>query len=424
MSILFSNNASTTLAAGISDTATTMTVATGDGALFPTISGGADYFLATLVASNGDLEIVKVTARSTDTFTIERAQEGTVAKAFSLGATVENRMTAGSFDTILDTVASVEGLPTPVDEQFIGEYDSTAGSYPSVTKEEFRTSIGAAPGVNILDNANFQINQYGLTTSYTTVSNGDYFVDRWRIEEGGASNPEVRYTSAGHILLSCTATQSGSARVEQEVINPSRYAGQILTVSARVKTISDNAYLTIADGVSFTSTAIVGDGTWQEVSATLTVDATPTALVIRCGAITDQTVGDTLEVENLKLEVGSVASAFEIADYALDLAECQRYYQPIPVASFSGMAVSATEARMVPTGFVEKVGATAAALDGGTYTCFVGSNTGKTFTSITGGLYSTGASGHIKFGGFTGLTTGDAAVGLTLDGSVIYDANL
>jgi hypothetical protein len=44
------------------------------------------------------MEVVLVTARSTDTFTIERAQQGTSAAAFSAGATVELRVTA---DTLL-----------------------------------------------------------------------------------------------------------------------------------------------------------------------------------------------------------------------------------------------------------------------------------------------------------------------------------
>jgi len=142
MAIKFANNASTTLAVGISDSDTTMSVATGTGSLFPTITG-SEYFLCTVVASNGTLEIVKVTARSTDTFTIVRAQEGTTAAAFSAGAVVENRMTAGSFNTILTTVESVEGLPTPADGEFIGDYDLVTSMYPSLTAAEMRTALGS-----------------------------------------------------------------------------------------------------------------------------------------------------------------------------------------------------------------------------------------------------------------------------------------
>jgi len=98
---LFANNAESSLASGITDTATSLTLATGEGALFPSPTGG-DFFLATLAQLvNGqevNHEIVKVTARTTDTFTIERGQEGTTARAFSADDIVSLRLTAGSAD--------------------------------------------------------------------------------------------------------------------------------------------------------------------------------------------------------------------------------------------------------------------------------------------------------------------------------------
>lgn len=91
---LFTNNANTTLASGITSGATSLTVASGDGAKFPNPTS-PDYFLATLEAGSVR-EIVKVTARSTDTFTIVRAQEGTSAAAWSAGDKAELRLTAGA----------------------------------------------------------------------------------------------------------------------------------------------------------------------------------------------------------------------------------------------------------------------------------------------------------------------------------------
>lgn len=95
MAILFTNNASTTLASSITNVATSLTVASGQGALFPNPTS-PDYFLCTLQGVSGTpIEIVQVTARSTDTFTIVRAQEGTTASAFNGGDKVELRLTAG-----------------------------------------------------------------------------------------------------------------------------------------------------------------------------------------------------------------------------------------------------------------------------------------------------------------------------------------
>jgi hypothetical protein len=72
---------STLLAADISTSDTTLTVRTGDGALFPSPSGPSSTFYAQL-NDGPDVEIVLVTARSGDTFTIARAQQGTIAHIF------------------------------------------------------------------------------------------------------------------------------------------------------------------------------------------------------------------------------------------------------------------------------------------------------------------------------------------------------
>lgn len=85
---LFTNNASTTLAAAISNTATSVTVASGTGALFPVPNPTVgSHFHATLVKNGapGTFEIVDVTAVATDTFTITRAQESTTALNWAVG---------------------------------------------------------------------------------------------------------------------------------------------------------------------------------------------------------------------------------------------------------------------------------------------------------------------------------------------------
>jgi len=99
MVMKFTNNATSTLAAGINSSVTSLTVATGQGALFPTLSAG-DYFYCTLANAVGTIEIVKVTARSTDTFTITRAQDGTTATSWSTGDKVELRLVSASLNDL------------------------------------------------------------------------------------------------------------------------------------------------------------------------------------------------------------------------------------------------------------------------------------------------------------------------------------
>ena len=95
MAILFTNNATTNLAASITNSATSLTVLTGTGALFPNPTA-PDYFLVTLIGISGSpIEIVKCTARSTDTLTVVRGQESTTPSAFTGGDQVQLRITAG-----------------------------------------------------------------------------------------------------------------------------------------------------------------------------------------------------------------------------------------------------------------------------------------------------------------------------------------
>ena len=99
MGVKVSNNAFGTLAAGINTTDTTITVDSGQGTRFPTLGSG-EYFFATLVDTSNNLEIVKVTARSTDSMTAVRAQDNTTAVAFSIGDRIELRPVAALFEAI------------------------------------------------------------------------------------------------------------------------------------------------------------------------------------------------------------------------------------------------------------------------------------------------------------------------------------
>ncbi|EPB4310841.1 hypothetical protein ACROU7_003915, partial [Yersinia enterocolitica] len=100
LTLLSANNASTVLSAGISASATTLTVNTGTGGLFPSPVSGTSFFKLTLIdAATGTLtEIVHVTARTGDTMTIVRGQEGTVSRLWSANDIAANMMTAGTLD--------------------------------------------------------------------------------------------------------------------------------------------------------------------------------------------------------------------------------------------------------------------------------------------------------------------------------------
>lgn len=96
MAQLFANNAQSTLASSVNTSTTTLTLATGEGARFPSPSGG-DFFMATLTQAGNETswEIVRCVLRSGDTLTVDRAMEGTSAASWASGSKVELRITAG-----------------------------------------------------------------------------------------------------------------------------------------------------------------------------------------------------------------------------------------------------------------------------------------------------------------------------------------
>lgn len=101
---IFANNASSLLAASIDDNDLTIQVASSAGALYPA-PGAGEFFLATLINADGDIEIVKIESRTGDLLTVAaagRGQEGTSAAAWTNGLTrVELRNTKGTMDRFL-----------------------------------------------------------------------------------------------------------------------------------------------------------------------------------------------------------------------------------------------------------------------------------------------------------------------------------
>lgn len=102
---LFANNARSALAAGIDNVATSIFLNTGDGAKFPS-PGAGEQFAVTLVDNSGNIEICHCTARSTDTLTVVRGQEGTTPQAFLLGDIIELRVT----DETLQNIPQKDGI--------------------------------------------------------------------------------------------------------------------------------------------------------------------------------------------------------------------------------------------------------------------------------------------------------------------------
>lgn len=181
MTILWTNLAGTTLAAPITNSATSATLTSGGGALFPSPAAG-QYFTLTLTdAANAAIfEITYCTARSGDTVTLTRGQEGTTALAFNAGDLAQTLLTAGSLQALpqLSTVNTWTGTNTFNAAVTIGDATTAHNPVALLQAENLFGQLAAA-------------NTWTAKNTYTTgvVSSG--------LDDGGAGG-QFRATSTNY----------------------------------------------------------------------------------------------------------------------------------------------------------------------------------------------------------------------------------
>ena len=227
---LFTNNAATTLASSILVGATSLTVSSGTGALFPTLAGSA-YFYCTLSNTAGTtIEIVKVTARSTDTFTIVRAQDNTSASAFTAGDKVELRLTAIDLQNFpqldsTNTFASAQTFTsTPVFSAGITSTATPVGVASGGTGAATLTGVLKGNGTSAFSAATAGTDYAGIDTAqtFTKGQRGEITVltDGATITPDLADSNNYSVTLGGNRTLAnptnITAGQSGSIFVSQD----------------------------------------------------------------------------------------------------------------------------------------------------------------------------------------------------------------
>jgi len=104
----------TTLASTISNSATTMTVASGTGSALlggvTLAAGNVDQFTVALDPDTTNEEIVFITASSSDTFTITRARAGTSGVQHSAGATVKHVLTSDDLNAFKASISPVTNV--------------------------------------------------------------------------------------------------------------------------------------------------------------------------------------------------------------------------------------------------------------------------------------------------------------------------
>lgn len=193
----FTNFAVSTIAGGnagagsvLAASDTTLLLAPGSGQLFPS----SFPFLLVIQPGLPGAEIVKVTARSTDTLTITRSQEGTTAPAsWPLATMVQHIITAANMTNIW---TAIEGIINQINT------GGGAGNFSSLT----------VTGTSSLDNGKIVTNgsgQFTLTdglggTITLSAANGMFMYDAsggGTLKVGNAGNGTITTGPSGSIIL-------------------------------------------------------------------------------------------------------------------------------------------------------------------------------------------------------------------------------
>ena len=277
MAIQFANNAYSTLASGITDSATSITLTTGEGARFPTLTG-VHYFLATLIDASNNLEIVKCTSRSTDVLTVVRAQESTTGRAYITGDRIELRITAGVLDALYD--------------------DTTIGG---ATGADFNDSVklrfGALPDLEIYHDASH---------SYVTdIGTGNLKLGGSQVDIVGTAETMATFVDDGAVTLyhndvakiattanGLTVTGTAIATTDTDATNAGTVdldfaakqnfvltlTGNITSLTASNEQVGQSGFIAfIQDGTGSRTVALHGD---YETAATAGLTLTATAAAV------------------------------------------------------------------------------------------------------------------------------------------------
>jgi hypothetical protein len=197
----------------------------------------------------------------------------------------------------------------------------------------------AGSAKNLIINGGMKISQRGDYTSATSITNGNYYLDRFAPYRNGASatvqqtDVTINGVNKKAIKVVATTTSTGYIGFYQSIELQNIPVGKTLIVSCWVRSNNSNTRFRTNDfrGVDTDGTAFTNDGNWEKVSWTFDSSSTtsnPTIwLITYNGGSVSVTSGDYLEVADLQLELGSVATDFEQRSYGEELALCQRYYE-------------------------------------------------------------------------------------------------
>jgi len=219
------------------------------------------------------------------------------------------------------------------------------------TPQEQFNLIGAGRR-NILINGDFQVSQRGDYSSASNLVESTYFVDRWRTRNT-SSMTATKTHSTRKVALNQTSAGTGSIRIDQkiEIIDNEQYTDKYMTLSADIKSNDSNARIAVYhQGWDPKNTQHSGGGGWERLTLTFWTGTLVTGneFSIQLGIDGDSSAnvsisaGAYVEIKNVQLELGNVATPFEHRSYGEELALCQRYFERFDASGnfYAGVSVN------------------------------------------------------------------------------------
>jgi hypothetical protein len=199
MTVQLSNNAFGFTASAISSTATTFVLQGNEGSRFP-ILGTGEFFYATLQSVTNSFEIVKVTARAQNTFTVVRGQEGTIGIPFPSNSRVELRVTVGN---ILESIAT----PTVAGTVYVtvgGNDNNTGRSLSSPVKTiarglQIANGLGSGFVVSVYPGSYVENGEMAIGPGNGVVSAGGQYITNIFASAGNESKNMFLLNSGSYV---------------------------------------------------------------------------------------------------------------------------------------------------------------------------------------------------------------------------------
>jgi len=309
MSQVWTNNAASKLASGIASGATSLTVLSGQGALFPNPTGGNTFQLTLVRASDAAIEIVTCTARSTDTLTVTRAQEGTTALTLVANDAVALRITALWLTALSGTFTIAQGGTNGT--SFTAP---ASGVAPLVYFDGTRLNVDSTPADAGYNTSTNTLTSANLKASGIATLNSMNMGSQTVATSGG--NTTLTSASPYYTLFTGTNTQSFILPDATTLVVGQRYSlDNNSTGAVTIKTNGGATLWTVApgaDAVVILLTNSVAAGTWEtEYSAT--VIATGKVLSVSNSLTFAGTDGTTLTFPSSTTTIPSTGDAIAFA---------------------------------------------------------------------------------------------------------------